>query len=242
MSSTTETGHAKNVATFGELVSFCKGFGASYNPSNDALKLTELNLKLAAAQAALETVRTTKTTYDNATNAREKVMTPLRPLSTKIINALAASGANRLTIDDARTVINKIHPRGRKPKLVADGEETPRTISTSQQSNNSLINHFAHLIEILKAETTYAPNEFELKVTTLTTLIEEMETKNTTVSTAWTNLSNARITRDKLLYGELTGVIDIALDVKTYIKSVFGPRSPEFNQVGGLRFARTSGN
>jgi hypothetical protein len=37
-----ETGHAKNVATFEDLISFCTGYGATYNPSKAALKLPAL--------------------------------------------------------------------------------------------------------------------------------------------------------------------------------------------------------
>ncbi len=38
MASTTETGHAKNVATFEDLISFCTGYVAAYNPSKAGLK------------------------------------------------------------------------------------------------------------------------------------------------------------------------------------------------------------
>jgi len=34
-----ETGHAKNVANLEDLISFCNGYGSSYNPSKVALKI-----------------------------------------------------------------------------------------------------------------------------------------------------------------------------------------------------------
>lgn len=37
-----ETGHAKNVANFQDLISFCEGYGATYNPSKEALKIPQL--------------------------------------------------------------------------------------------------------------------------------------------------------------------------------------------------------
>jgi hypothetical protein len=40
MASTSETGHAKNVANFQDLIAFVKGYGTTYNPSKSALKLT----------------------------------------------------------------------------------------------------------------------------------------------------------------------------------------------------------
>ena len=42
MASTSETGHAKNVANFQDLTSFCTGYGATYNPTNPRLTLAEL--------------------------------------------------------------------------------------------------------------------------------------------------------------------------------------------------------
>ena len=36
MSSTQESGHGQNVAAFEQLVSFCKGYGTSYNPAKDS--------------------------------------------------------------------------------------------------------------------------------------------------------------------------------------------------------------
>ena len=39
MASNSETGHAKNVANFEDLISFCTGYGATYNPSKAAIQL-----------------------------------------------------------------------------------------------------------------------------------------------------------------------------------------------------------
>ena len=37
-----ETGHAKNVANFQDLIAFVTGYGATYNPTKNALKLSQL--------------------------------------------------------------------------------------------------------------------------------------------------------------------------------------------------------
>jgi len=37
-----ETGHAKNVANFEDLISFATGYGATYNPSKNSLKIQQL--------------------------------------------------------------------------------------------------------------------------------------------------------------------------------------------------------
>jgi hypothetical protein len=51
MASTSETGHAKNVANFETLISFCAGYGATYNPSKANLKVPALQTQLASCKA-----------------------------------------------------------------------------------------------------------------------------------------------------------------------------------------------
>ena len=41
MASTSEVGHAKNVANFQDLIEFVTGYGATYNPSKSSLKLPD---------------------------------------------------------------------------------------------------------------------------------------------------------------------------------------------------------
>lgn len=42
MSTLQDTGNAVNIANFQSLISYCENFGASYNPSRDALKLSQI--------------------------------------------------------------------------------------------------------------------------------------------------------------------------------------------------------
>jgi hypothetical protein len=246
MASTTETGHAKNVATFEDLISFCTGYGATYNPSKAALKLPALATQNTGAIAALQAVKVAKTAYDNATNARELAFKPLKSLATKIVNGLAATEATAQTVDDVKSTNNKIQGKRAKAvekpdaKALAAGAEPVKTASTSQQSYDKLIDHFAQLIATLTAEPKYLPNENELKVATLNTLLTDLRAKNTAVISATTALSNARIARDKALYGETTGILDVAQDVKQYVKSLFGASSPQYKQVSGLKFTRST--
>ncbi|MFM7486109.1 MAG: hypothetical protein ACKO13_04210, partial [Cytophagales bacterium] len=195
---------------------------------------------------ALQAVKVAKTGFDNATNARELAFKPMKSLSTKIINALAATEATQQTVDDVKSTNMKI--QGRRAKAVekptaaalAAGAEPAKTASTSQQSYDKLIDHFAQLIATLTAEPKYIPNENELKVATLNTMLTDLRAKNTAVITATTAVSNARIARDKALYAETTGMVDTAQDAKNYVKSLFGATSPQYKQVSGLKFTRST--
>ncbi len=50
MASTSETGHAKNVANFEDLISFCTSYGTANNPSKAAIQLPALNTLYSNAQ------------------------------------------------------------------------------------------------------------------------------------------------------------------------------------------------
>jgi hypothetical protein len=242
MASKTETGHAKNVANFDELIGFCTGYGATYNPSKASIKLAALGTLLTAAQASLASQKTAKTAFDNATNAREISFKPLKKLATKIVNALDATDAAKQTVDDAKTANIKIQGRRAKtkptPLPIKEGETTADdgSISVSQQSFDNQVDNFAKLIQTVTSETLYKPNEVELQVATLNTLLTDLKAKNKTVITATTGASNARIARDKVLYAENTGLYDVAQATKAYVKSLFGASSPQYRQVSKIKF------
>ena len=95
------------------------------------------------------------------------------------------------------------------------------------------------MITLLSSEALYLPNENDLTTTALNTLLASVRSANTAVINATTYLRNARIARNKVLYATDTGIHDIALEVKKYIKSVFGASSPEYKQVSKLKFTKS---
>jgi hypothetical protein len=103
-------------------------------------------------------------------------------------------------------------------------------------SYDQLIQHFEGLRAILESEPTYAPNEVDLQSTTLKDKIIAMIKKNNEVATAYTNVSNTRIARNKTLYTKSNNLVETAAEVKKYVKSVFGATSPEYAQVSGIKF------
>lgn len=240
MASTSETGHAKNVANFQDLIAFVTGYGITYNPSKNTLKIPQLNTIATNSQAKLADVITKNTAYNNAINDRIIAFTGLKSLSTRLVNALETTNASKEKISDAKGFNRKM--QGRRASATQTQTDTntpaPSTISTSQQSYDQLIQHFAGLISVLQSETSYIPNENDLKLTALNAKQADLTAKNNAVATAYTSISNSRIMRDKTLYDEATGLVDVATEVKKYIKSVFGATSPEYAQVKGIEFRK----
>ncbi len=243
MATTNETGHAKNVANFESLTGFCNGYGPIYNPSNPAIRMEGLATVLTNGKECLETLKAATVVYNNATNQRELAFEPLKKLSTRIINSLAACGASQQTIDDADTNHAKLQGRRMAQKKVVApskegaAEEQPLSNSVSQQSYDGQVENFAKLVATVSSEPLYTPNEVELQAPSLVAVLANLRTCNSEVVTAIAALSNARINRDKILYATNSGLHDVALATKAYVLSLFGKSSPEYGQVGGIRFS-----
>ena len=245
MTNTSETGHAKNVTNLESLITSIVALETSYNPSRDSIKLPALQALLTASKESLNAVNIAQATYSNAVAARKVAFEPFGKLITRVMNSLKASGTSTQVVQSARTIVRKLQGRRASAKITeeekkaleAEGKEVNQ-ISASQMSFDNRIENFDRLIMLLSSIPLYNPNEEELKVETLKALHNQLKEKNSEVILPIVQLSNSRITRNKILYSENTGLVDVALDSKTYIKSIFGATSPQYKQISKLRFIR----
>lgn len=245
MTSTTETGHAKNVANFETLTTTATNLEEAYNPSKETLKLSALELLFTESKATLNAVNIAQADYSNNVSARKSSFKTFGKLITRVYNALKATDTTTQIDESAKTIVRKLQGRRASTKLSAedikllaeDGKEINQ-ISASQMSFDSRIENFDKLIMLLSSVPLYKPNEVDLKIETLTALYNELKTKNTNVILTYVKRSNARIARNEKLYKENIGLVDIAFDTKTYIKSIFGATSPQYKQISKLKFTK----
>ncbi len=243
MASTFETGHAKNVANFDELISFITGYGAVYNPSKASLKLTALKTLSTNAKNAVNTVNGAMPSYKNAVANRQSAFSPLSKLITRVMNAAIVTMSKEEEIEHVRSLVRKIQGRRAEAKkseeelqaLALVGKET-KNISASQMSYDNRIDSLDKLIKLLSSNTLYKPNETELKLTSLTNLFKQLSDANALVLQATVPLSNARLVRNDVLYLGEDCLVTVALESKTYIKSLFGVGSPQYKQISKLYF------
>lgn len=245
MASTSETGHQKNVANFDELISFATGYREAYNPSKASIKIDALKTLSAQAKAAINAVSAAEPAYKSAVAAREVAFEPLSKLTTRVMNSIKATDTTEQVDENARTLARKIQgvratakkTEDEKKALAEKGKEVVE-ISTSQMSYDSRLDNFFKLIQLLSSVPEYNPNEKELKIEHLNTILDDLKAKNAAVVESTIPVSNARISRNEILYKENTGLCDVAMDVKTYIKSVFGATSPQYKQISKLEFKK----
>ena len=243
MAKTSETGHAKNVANLGTLITVVKGFKTIYNPSKQSITLAALNTLKTNSDDAMANVNAMQGAYSTAIAAREVAFEPLSRLSTRILNALRATDASKAVIKSVESLVRKLQGKRATPKKTAEelaaleAEGTiVKQVSSSQMSFDNRIENLDSLVQLLVSIAEYAPNEAELKTVTLTSYYQSLQTANATAVDATTNLENARITRNEVLYQPSTGLVDVASAVKLYVKSLFGATSAQYKQVSGLRF------
>lgn len=237
MATISETGHAKNIANFERLIIFCEGYGEPYNPTKSKLTIGMLNTRYIDAKAKLDNVLDKNTLYNTAVNNRLIAFNNLNTLSTRVINAIEVTDAPKETIKDAKGFNRKLQGKRATPiKEVALDAPVPVSISASQQSYDQKVEHFAGLISVAESERSYSPNENDLTIEKLKGVLKDLKEKNTAVAKAHTNVTNARIARDKTLYNPEDGLVETALEVKKYIKSVFTANSAEYAAIKGLSF------
>lgn len=243
MANQSETGHAKNVANFGTLITVVNGFGEVYNPSKQSITSVSLATLLTEAKNMMTEINGVSGAYGIAVANRLVKFEPLSKLATRIINALRASDVTPQIIETAESLVRKIQGKRATPKkteeqkaaLLAEGKGA-KEVSSSQMSFDNRMDSLDKLVRLLDNIPQYAPNEEELKVTTLANYYSNLSSVNTAAAQAETALNNARMMRNEILYKPGTGLVDIAQSVKTYVKSLFGATSAQYKQVSGLTF------
>jgi hypothetical protein len=231
MSPISETGHAKNVANWQQLSSIALSYGAAYNPSRPALQIPALQELGANAHNAINAVNLAYSNYKQAVAAREVAFDLLSPTVTSAVNALKATGTTTHVDDIAKAIARKIKgeravsKKAKIEKALAAGEKEIKVISSSQMSYDNRIANLDELISLFESIPEYIPNEENVKTTTLRNFQATLIDKNSSAASTAIALSSARIARNKILYTPLTGLVDLSVDVKSYVKSVFGANS-----------------
>ena len=245
MASTSEQGHNQNAVNYDKLIITCTSFGTAFNPSKAALKIAAMQAQATAAKNSLTTVNALTPAYKNAVAARVVAFKPFDKLITRVNNALKASDTPKEVDDTAQTIVRKLQGRratakktDEEKKVATDAGNEITEISTSQMGYDSRLDNFDKLIKLLSSVAAYAPNEADLKITALTALYTDLKAKNLAVINAEVPLNNAKIARNDIMYKDNVGLVDVSVDVKNYIKSVYGATSPQYKQVSSLKFTK----
>lgn len=256
--SKTESGHKTNVSSFEDLIARYITLGPAYNPPRAELQIGSLQQKHLEAQMILHHLADREVWEQDSGNRRAAAFKAIRPLVTRIINTMKACGLSEKSIEDARAIQRRINGRRAGKKTTSEdtatnGEQSESTAdepsendsisasrnnSTSRQSYDMLIEHFAKLLLLLQREMNYTPNEYELQLSGLQAHEQHLRALLATATTAEAEAESARIQRTDILYDISNGLVTYAQQSKSYVKALFGSTSPQYKQVSSIRFRR----
>ena len=241
MKSNSETGHNKNIANFERLIYFCKTIDAKYQPSKTNLSITELEKLYSQSKEKIEKSIISTQEHFLIIGEFQALFQPLKKLSTQLINALEACGATPSEIQQAKSINLKIQGKraNNKPKdtKIVEGEIVEKKIiSVSRQSKDSMLEHFSKLLELLREVPSYQPKEIFLQIKTLELQLQNLNEKNSLSMQKKMEYQQSLISRNEMLYNTENGLINIAKQVKKYLKSIFGPNNPNYQQINSLQF------
>ena len=242
MAKTSKTGHVKNVANFQSVITYLQSLGTKYNPSKPEDAITALTQYYTDADAAIQELAGHLPLYSTAVDNQEEAFGRLPALSVRVSSAYSYAAENEAAAHTIVALKNAISSNRSKKKggdkaagLAADGKE-PEGHSTSQQSYDNLQQNFSQMVQTAAALPEYKPNEPDLKIDSLTAYATELKQKTQAVDKMYSNVLNARNKRNSFIYTNEDSIINKVKAIKKYLRSAFGPSSPELKYVNSFTF------
>ena len=240
MASTSEVGHAKNIANLNLLNTNIIALGAIYNPSNPKLLLTNLQDIYTSAFTQQESVNNLVAPYSIAVDEREIIFKPLNRELTKLRKAYKATeGVTQVQLEDFMTIVRKLKGIRKSAQTTSTNpEEIQTNYSTSQMSYDQRTNNMDLLISLLQNTQNFNPNETEYQVATYQAKKAQMLVKTQAVADTFVPLNNARSTRNNTLYNSEDNLVDIANKAKDYLFTILDASSAQYKAIAKIKFKK----
>ena len=236
MASTTETGHAKNIANLKLLNEINGGFGGVYKPSNPLYDFATMVAQHSACNGLQGDVNTRKGIFEPFQNARVTEFKAAHKLARRLRTAAKTCGAGKGFYIDVNKIVNKII--GERAGKATPTATDPAGTSASQMSYDNTVNNFDALGKMLAGEPIFAPNEADLTVAAVTAKTTALDSTNNNVKSSAVPYNNAVLGRNRALYAEETGLCDVCQGSKDYVRQVFGFSSAEYKMVSKIQFRK----
>ena len=239
MSSTSEVGHAKNIANLNLLNTNIIALGAIYNPSNPNLLLVNLQNQYNENFTNQESVNNKVAPYSIAVDEREVIFKPLNRELSKLRKAYKATdGVTEVQLEDFMTIVRKLKGVRKETKPKTDPEEEQNQYSVSQMSYDQRTNNLDLLIALLQNTPNYNPNETEYKVQTYQDKKAKMLVKTQNVANTYVPLNNARSLRNNSMYNAENNLVDTANKAKDYLFTILDSDSPQYKAISKIKFKK----
>lgn len=239
MASKFETGHFKNLSNFGTLVTYLATQPA-YAPDAAELTVPQLQDFLANMEDATNQLVADAQAAQQLINDRQQIFEQTRKLARKIMLYLESNITDEAAIKDVRTHYNDMQSKKvtKVQTINDDGSTSEKSYSSNRLSYTSMAEHFQKMVERLKTVQGYAPTDNSIRIDTLEDLSSELHNANSSIAASFVTVTNSRNTRDHLMYGKNTGLVDLAMRIKKYLKYKYGTNSDQYHFAHKLKYTR----
>ena len=240
MASTSEVGHAKNIANLNLLNTNIIAVGAIYNPSNPKILLSNLQSIYTNAFNQQESVNNLVAPYSVAVDEREIIFKPLNRELTKLRKAYKATeGVTQVQLEDFMTIVRKLKGvKKSSPLSSTNPDEAQANYSTSQMSYDQRTNNMDLLISLLQNTPNFNPNETEYKIVAYQDKKAQMLVKTQAVADTFVPLNNARSLRNTSLYNAEDNLVDLANKAKDYLFTILDASSVQYKAIAKIKFKK----
>ncbi|MDR6968489.1 hypothetical protein J2X31_002512 [Flavobacterium arsenatis] len=238
--STSEKGHAKNIANGLLLITHIEDMSETYNPSNPNLQLVKLQELHTEASKEQSKVNTSLSPYSLAVDQREEIFAPLSKKLTKLKKAYKSTlDVSTAQVEDFMTISRKIKGTSKPAKINEnDTSEEKKQHSTSQLSYDQRTNNYEILISLLENTPNYKPNETEYQVDTLKNEREEMLKLTKNVGKTFVPLNNARSSRNNIMYITKDNYVETFTKAKDYLATILDTKSSQYKAIAKINFKK----
>lgn len=220
-------------------------FIPAYDPSEARLSIQNQREIKASGDAVLEKVAIAETVCDNAITARNIAFDALDPFVTRLINGLRISDVPAQTVEQGESLVREFRNQRATPieppsktDEGSDEEESSRNNKLRNSSFNTKIENYRNIVLLLSSLLAYKPNEKDLRIDALKVRLTDLKHVNSVAVAAEAAAEAARQLRDIILYADKTGLFDVAMDSKLYVKSAYGATSTQYKSISGILFTR----
>jgi hypothetical protein len=239
MKSTSEKGHAKNIANANLLNTHIIALGANYNPSNPSLLLVNLQNSYTNAFSQQEMVNTLIAPYSLAVDNREMIFKPISKKITKLHKVYKATeGVTSQQLEDFMTIARKLKGMRKTPTATTQTGTEQTQHSTSQMSYDQRTNNMDLLISLFQNTPNYGPNEVEYQITTLQAEKAQMLQSTQAVVETYVPLNNARSTRNNTMYTAPDNLVDNFNKAKDYLFTILDSSSSQYKAIAKIQFRK----
>ena len=232
-----------NLVNLGELIERVSTFGAKYNPVRSEFTIPRLIELQGSIDILISQVQTAENIDNNSIATRALAFKSNDGLVTHAINSFSISGASEQSIRQAESKV-----RAYRNIRVSDKPSEEDIATAKAEGKNLRINtmhsatfdkkteNMGDFIDFLANSPEYGPNESDISIEGLSAKLAELKSKNKNCSKTSAELDAVRRNRDIAMFAKGTGMVDLAMGVKKYVKSVFGATSIQYKEISDLKF------